>query len=324
MRLADLLARTDMVPAAYKGKPENTCVAIMQGLEVGLLPLAALASIAIINGRPSLWGDGALAVVQHTGLMESFEEADDGTTATCIIKRRGNPKLIVRRFSMEDAKRAGLAGKAGPWTQYPQRMRQMRARSWALRDGFSDALKGLCIGEEAQDIPVRDITPRAAAIAPPDIPDMPKAPPPDVPDVPHDPETGEIATTDAEYLADLDGAFATAATEARLAEHIEANKATVEERGLEQAANDLAMRHLARLEKAATKPAKTPEQAAAEEEYARLFRALRMAATVAMLAALWKHEHASIKALPANWQAELAAEKDRLKVRLAQSEGAAA
>lgn len=157
-RMGRILAVSGLVPEHFKDKPEACTVAIMQGLEVGLSPMAALQSIAVINGRPSLWGDGALAVVRASGLLELFEETDDGSTATCRVVRKAQGEL-VRTFSMEDAKKAGLAGKPGPWTQYPRRMRQMRARSWALRDGFADVLKGLHIAEEAQDIPMKDITP---------------------------------------------------------------------------------------------------------------------------------------------------------------------
>ena len=170
-RLAQMLAQSTLVPKDYKDKAADCCVAIMQGLELGLSPIAALNSIAVINGRASLWGDGALAVVRASGLLESIEETQDATTevATCTVKRKGESTSIVRTFSTQDAIRAGLAGKAGPWTQYPQRMKQMRARSWALRDGFADVLKGMHIAEEAQDIqPMRDVTPKQAALAIPD------------------------------------------------------------------------------------------------------------------------------------------------------------
>jgi hypothetical protein len=59
----------------------------------------------------------------------------------------------VTQFSVADAVRAGLWGKSGPWTQYPKRMLQLRARGFALRDAFPDVLKGLVTAEEAQDYP---------------------------------------------------------------------------------------------------------------------------------------------------------------------------
>ena len=44
-------------------------------------------------------------------------------------------------------------GKQGPWTQHPKRMRQMRARAFALRDVFPDVLCGMPVAEELQDMP---------------------------------------------------------------------------------------------------------------------------------------------------------------------------
>src|SRR3546814_9342787 len=83
-----------------------------------------------------------------------MEETDDGNTATCRLVRKGRETPIIRTFSMDDEKKAGLAGKQGPWSQYPQRMRQMRARAWAMRDGFADVLTGIGIAEEVRDFTV--------------------------------------------------------------------------------------------------------------------------------------------------------------------------
>lgn len=150
-RLAGALAGSGMTPKSYGSDQNKIMVGMMAGAEVGLAPFTALQSIAVIGNSPSLWGDGALALVQGSGLLEDMEETDDGHTATCRLNRVGRKTPIVRSFSMDDAKKAGLAGKTGPWSQYPARMRQMRARAFALRDGFADVLKGLSIAEEARD-----------------------------------------------------------------------------------------------------------------------------------------------------------------------------
>lgn len=150
-RLSEVIAASGMAPKTYGTDPNKIMVGMLAGMEIGLTPFAALQSIAVINGNPSLWGDGALALIQASNLLEDMDETDDGQTATCTMKRVGRASPIVRTFSMEDAKLAGLQGKAGPWTQYTRRMRQMRARSIAMRDGFADVLKGLRIAEEVRD-----------------------------------------------------------------------------------------------------------------------------------------------------------------------------
>ena len=152
LTFSNYLADSDMVPKDFKGKPGNCLVAIQWGMEIGLKPLQAMQNIAVINGRPSLWGDAVIALVRSSPLCEYIIEEDDGRTATCKVKRRGEPEQS-RSFSMDDAKAAGLLGKQGPWTQYPKRMRQMRARAFAVRDVFPDVLKGLPVAEEVMDTP---------------------------------------------------------------------------------------------------------------------------------------------------------------------------
>ena len=175
-RMAEILADSDLVPKDFRGKPGNCLVAIQWGAEVNLGALQSVQNIAVINGRPSMWGDALIALVRSSPLCESIIETDDGHTATCRVKRRGEPEQ-VRTFSTEDAKQAGLQGKQGPWQQYPKRMRQMRARAFALRDVFPDVLKGIPMAEELQDTPaerhmgmVDEVTP-AAATAAPTLPD---------------------------------------------------------------------------------------------------------------------------------------------------------
>lgn len=153
LTFAGYLAESDLVPKDFKGKPGNCLIAVQWGAELGLKPMQAMQNLAIINGRPSLWGDAVIALVRSSPLCEYVNETDDGTTATCRVKRRGDPHEQVRTFSTEDAKAAGLLGKQGPWSQYPKRMRQMRARAFALRDVFPDVLRGLPVAEEIMDTP---------------------------------------------------------------------------------------------------------------------------------------------------------------------------
>jgi hypothetical protein len=109
-------------------------------------------NIAVINGRPSLWGDAVIALARNSPMCEYIVETCTDTLATCKVKRRGEPEQI-RTFGMEDASKAGLKGKQGPWAQYPKRMMQMRARAFAIRDVFPDVLKGLPVAEEVMDMP---------------------------------------------------------------------------------------------------------------------------------------------------------------------------
>jgi hypothetical protein len=157
MSFGKMVAESDFAPKDFRGKPASCVLAIQAGAEIGLSPMQALQSIAVVNGRPSIFGDAALAVVKACPVCEYVTETVEGDgeqmVATCTAKRRGYPQPTVVKFTVADAKKAALWGKSGPWTQYPKRMLQMRARGFALRDAFPDALRGMVTAEEAGDYP---------------------------------------------------------------------------------------------------------------------------------------------------------------------------
>lgn len=148
-RFCVAIVNSGLAPKGFSS-PEAVMVAVQRGLEIGLPPLQALDSIAVINGRATLWGDAVLALVKGHPEYEDVHEEISPESVTCTVKRKGRSP-VIRTFTVADAKRSRLWGKAGPWTDYPSRMLQMRARSWAIRDSFPDALRGIGIAEEVQD-----------------------------------------------------------------------------------------------------------------------------------------------------------------------------
>lgn len=145
--------------------PEAAMIAIQMGLELGVSPMQALSGIAVINGRATVYGDLALALCSsHPDFVDIHEDISD-TSATCTVKRKDRSD-VKRTFTVDDAKKAALWGKSGPWTNYPKRMLQMRARAFALRDSFPDKLKGIGIREEQEDIQPKPVK---ATVIEPDI-----------------------------------------------------------------------------------------------------------------------------------------------------------
>jgi len=165
-RFAKAIVSSGFAPRGME-KPESVLVALQWGAELGLTPMAALSNIAVVNGRPSLFGDAALALVRSSGQLESYSEEEVGERGKdsfgykITAKRRGfDPQSET--FTTADAKTAKLWGKSGPWTEYPTRMLKFRARGFLLRDVFGDVLKGLRTMEEVRDTPAEpvNVTPR--------------------------------------------------------------------------------------------------------------------------------------------------------------------
>jgi len=177
--LADKFARAgDLVPKEYQANPEKCFAAIYKGATLGLDAFTALAQIAVVNQRATIWGDTALALVRQSGLMSKFKEEittrDGKLLATCTVQRKGEEENI-EEYSQSDAEKAGLwdervkiKAKAGyemanpsPWFKHPKRMLKYRARAFALRDIFPDVLQGLHLKEEMEGEDFKEVAPSA-------------------------------------------------------------------------------------------------------------------------------------------------------------------
>lgn len=170
-RLASMYQKSGLAPRGME-TAHKLAIAIAHGGEIGLSPMQSIQCIAPINGRPSIYGDAALGLVEASGKQEDFLEeeignkGDDSWGYRCVTKRAGRKSQTEYTFTVADAKRAKLWGKPGPWTDYTKRMLQFRARGFCLRDTYPDVLKGLILAEEASDLPET-----LAAIASPSIAD---------------------------------------------------------------------------------------------------------------------------------------------------------
>jgi hypothetical protein len=157
-QLAEVIYKSGTAPRGMN--PASIMVAIMRGSAIGIEPFQAIDKIPIVNGRPLIMGEAALALVRGSGkaayVKEWLEGEGDKRIAYCEAKR--GEEIITRQFAVADARKAGLWGKSGPWTQYPDRMLGMRARAFCLRDGFPDVLGGLYLKEEFDGVTM-DIAP---------------------------------------------------------------------------------------------------------------------------------------------------------------------
>lgn len=170
-RHAAMIHKSGLAPNHFDS-PEKVLVAMQMAQELGLPPMTALKSMYVVNGTPSLYGDLPLAVVQKSGLLEKINECwfdvndklihpDNKNSdaevhrAECTVKRFGMDP-VTRSFSLKEARTAGLDKNV--YLKYRKRMLQMRARSWALKDAFSDILNGISIKEYDDYDQAKDVT----------------------------------------------------------------------------------------------------------------------------------------------------------------------
>lgn len=148
---ADYIARlapSTILPTAYRGNAANAFVAAETGAALGLEPLQALASIAVINGRAALSSDLMAAVIRRAGhTLRIVENNSESVTATLIRADDKTFKFKVT-WDKDKATKAGLWGQRGPWSQYPTQMLRARAITEVARQGASEALMGMIYSPE--------------------------------------------------------------------------------------------------------------------------------------------------------------------------------
>jgi len=165
VQLARMLAPSMHACRFFGVANEEQAEAVMlTGFSFGFDLVGAFRHIHIIDGKPSLSPAGAWALVLNSGLLEDCEIDDiideRGRPVECkvMVKRRGLPRPYSVKYSIEDARAAGLTegslradGKPrgrGNWEKYPANMLRWRAIGYVTDIMFADILGGLKRADE--------------------------------------------------------------------------------------------------------------------------------------------------------------------------------
>lgn len=149
IELANTVAPTEFVPAAFRNKPPAIAAAILYGDEIGLGPMISLARIRVIEGTPTLLAEAQRALVLAAG-HELWPGELTVTRAEWNGRRAGSSNTTTVVWTIDDAKRANLAGKFN-WRTYPRQMLSARASAELVRAIFADVVGGLSATEEIED-----------------------------------------------------------------------------------------------------------------------------------------------------------------------------
>jgi hypothetical protein len=140
-KLSQRISNTPFVPTALRGKNEAVLACVLYGAELGLGPMQSLNSIHVIEGRTAMSPELMRAMVaRHGHRIDVIENSND----VCEVKgtRADTGSTATVRWTLDDAKMAGLAGKNN-WKTYPRAMLLARATSELCRIVFPDVIAGL-------------------------------------------------------------------------------------------------------------------------------------------------------------------------------------
>lgn len=166
LRVSNMLVKSGILPKHYD-TPEKVTTAILMVKELGLKPINALKSLAVINGVPTLHTDLPLAMVRNSGTLEMINEflidkdykkicfenknlEAEVFAAICEVQRKGFEKKTSHYTKMNRDKNPN--SKNAVWSANNEIMMKRKARAIALKDEFGDVLGGLKIAEYDYDV----------------------------------------------------------------------------------------------------------------------------------------------------------------------------
>lgn len=148
--MAEVLAKSTLLPDGLKGNAPDVVVQILAGQELGLSPMASIRGVHIVQGKPLLSADTMVALCRSSGLCEYFSCVEETETkVTYETKRKGDPAPQRVTWSDEDTKLAALNTKEN-WRAHKKQMRRARAKAILARDVYPDVLAGCYDPDEIQ------------------------------------------------------------------------------------------------------------------------------------------------------------------------------
>lgn len=166
MQMAKALSHSAMFAKRFNGNPADVLGAVMLGKSMGIEPISALTSINVINGTPTASAMLIAALIRRAGHRIDYQRDEKRLVVSCTITRADDGSSVTETWSMDRAKRMGLAGR-GMWAKDPMTMLSWRALTSAARLAVPDVVLGLSYTpDEIQEQP-QHVTARVVPDTPP-------------------------------------------------------------------------------------------------------------------------------------------------------------
>lgn len=146
--LSKHLVESGFLPEHIK-KPGQAVAIILAGRELGMPPMRALRALTMVKGKVVESADSQLARFKAEGGKATFATLTEDVAELHLTHPNGDEH--DERFTMADAKRAGLTANA-TWAKYPKAMLRSRVITAGLKSVGWDGAVGNYDPEEAKEI----------------------------------------------------------------------------------------------------------------------------------------------------------------------------
>lgn len=157
--IGKMFASSGLIPAVYQGKPMDCVIAVDIANRMGVSPMMVMQNLYVVKGMPSWSGQACMSLIRGADFKKvrpvyTGEKGKDswGCYISAIDKTTGE-EVKGAEVTIEMAKKEGWYGKTGSkWQTMPELMLAYRAAAFFARIHIPNALMGLRVEGEVEDI----------------------------------------------------------------------------------------------------------------------------------------------------------------------------
>lgn len=154
MQASEMLATSSMVPTTYQNNPGSCFIALNTALRLRMDPLMIMQNLYVVQGRPSWSGQFAIALVNICPKFEltwfEFRNGQDFQAGVRMCAKLKNGMDVFGTWITPEMVKAEKWG--NKWNTMPEQMYQYRAAAFFARTNCPEALLGLRVEGEAEDM----------------------------------------------------------------------------------------------------------------------------------------------------------------------------
>ena len=164
-KFACIMAKSDIVPSHYRGKPENTFIAVQTAYRMNLDPMQIMQNTYVVSGKLGMVSAFAISLANQSGLFDfGIRYRIEGSGEDLKVTAYTNLKKTGEEISYTITMREAIAEN---WTKnpkyrtLPELMLRYRAATLLIRTHAPEVLNGMHMVEEIEDVVMstKDVTP---------------------------------------------------------------------------------------------------------------------------------------------------------------------
>lgn len=173
-----IMSKSDIVPAHYRGKPENAFVAVQTAYRMNLDPMMVMQNTFVVSGKLGMNSAFAISLANSSGRLKSgityhIEGSGDSLRVTAKAMLKSSGEEINYSIGMKEAKAEGWT-KNPKYSSLPELMLRYRAATLLIRTHMPEVLNGMHTVEELEDVKAvvnenqvtaKDITPKTEKLS---------------------------------------------------------------------------------------------------------------------------------------------------------------